>query len=246
MLLKDKHAFITGGSKGIGLGICKRFLEHGLRSLAYFSRTESPEHAVLLETAEQYQSSVYHYQGSVDDEKALQNSIADFSTKSGSLDILVNNAGITKDKLIIGLSLEDWDSVINTNLKSVFIASKSATQIMLKQRRGVIVNISSVVAIHGNAGQSNYCASKAGVIGFTKSLARETAKRGVRVNAIAPGYIKTEMTDKIHDTYKEKLQELIPLVRIGEAEDIADPCVFLCSDMSRYITGEVLVVSGGM
>ncbi len=246
MLLQNKTAFITGGSKGIGFAICKQCILNGVSQLAYFSRHISPQHDELLHLATQHNAKLQHYEGSVTDDVVLSQALQDFTAKAGSLDVLVNNAGITRDKLIIGLQESDWDDVIQTNLRSVFIACKVASKIMLKQRSGSIVNISSIVGITGNVGQSNYAASKAGIIGFTKSLAKEIAKRGVRVNVVSPGLIHTDMTVAINEEYKQKLLDSIPLGRMGEAEDIADPVIFLCSDMARYITGEVLVVSGGM
>lgn len=246
MLLKNKTALITGGSRGIGLEISRRFLQNGVKYLAYFSRNKSEKHGELEELAQKHNATLAHYAGSIDSETDLSNAVQDIQANTETLDILVNNAGVTRDKLIIALTLEDWDTVIGVNLRGVFIASKLVARRMLKQRSGVIVNITSVVGITGNVGQSNYAASKAGIIGFTKSLAKEVAKRGLRVNAIAPGLIQTDMTNAINETYKQKLLEQIPLGRAGEPEDIADPCVFLCSDMARYITGEVLVVSGGM
>lgn len=246
MLLKNKVAFVTGGSKGIGLSICKKFILHGVSFLAYFSRTKSADHAELEESAKKNNATFVHYEGSVDSEEQLMSALSDFHGKAGCLDILVNNAGITKDKLIIGLNTEDWDTVINVNLKSVFLACKAGSKIMLKQRSGTIVNVTSIIGMIGNVGQSNYAASKAGIIGFTKSIAKETARRGVRVNAIAPGLIDTGMSGAIPKDFKEKILEQIPLGRIGDGDEVADSCVFLCSDMSSYITGHVLVVSGGM
>ena len=246
MLLQKKTAFITGGSKGIGYAICKQCILNGVEQLAYFSRYLSPKHDELLQLANEYNVVLYHYDGSVTDDEVVSHSLQDFTVKAGKLDILVNNAGITRDKLVIGLQNDDWDDVISTNLRSVFVSCKIASKIMIKQRQGSIVNVSSVVGIEGNIGQSNYAASKAGIIGFTKSISKEIAKRGVRVNVVAPGLVRTDMTTGINEEYKQKLLDSIPLGKIGEAEDIAEPVVFLCSSMARYITGEVLVVSGGM
>jgi 3-oxoacyl-[acyl-carrier protein] reductase len=182
----------------------------------------------------------------VTDEKAVNEAIESIIAEAGKIDALVNNAGITRDGLVFRMSLEDWDAVLRTNLTSAFLVSRAAARHMIKARSGSIVNMASVVGIMGNGGQTNYAASKAGVIGFTKSLAREVSSRGVRVNAIAPGFIETAMSDKIPAEAKEKLKLGIPLGRTGKPEDVAAAALFLCSDLSSYVTGEVLKVDGGM
>ncbi len=245
-LLNGKSTFITGGSRGIGLAIVRSFLYSGSSHLAYFSRKKSEEHDELQNIAQQCGARLVHYAGSVDDENAVREAVTSFANDAGSLDIVINNAGITRDKFIIGMQEEDWQQVIEINLTGVFYVCKAATALMIKKRSGSIINISSIVALTGNAGQTNYAASKAGLIGFTKSLSREVAKRSVRVNAIAPGFIETDMTDAIGQEYKNKILENIPLARIGVPEEVADVALFLASDMSRYITGQVLSVAGGM
>jgi 3-oxoacyl-[acyl-carrier protein] reductase len=172
--------------------------------------------------------------------------IADILGREGRIDILVNNAGITRDGLLMRMKTEDWDAVLDTNLKSTFLLSRAVVRHMIKQKEGCILNVSSIVGISGNGGQTNYSASKAGIIGFTKSLAREVASRNVRVNAIAPGFIETTMTDKIPVDFKTKLKESIPLGRVGSAEEVANAALFLCSSLSTYVTGAVLHVDGGM
>lgn len=245
-LLAGKSAFITGGSRGIGCATVLRFLEHGASHVAYLSRHKSEKHADMEALAKRNGGRVVHFEGSVDDEQIVKDAIAATAKDAGALDIAVNNAGITRDKFIIGMSREDWDQVLSVNLIGAFFVCKAATSIMAKQRSGSIINISSIVGVHGNAGQTNYSASKAGLIGLTKSLAKEIAKRSVRVNAVAPGFIETDMTDAISEMHREKLQEYIPMARIGTSEEVADACVFLASDLSRYVTGQVLSVCGGM
>ncbi len=245
-LLENKTAFVTGGSKGIGFHIVKGFLEQGVKYLLYFSRSESKDHSILKEISDENGAILRYVQGDVSDKGCIIETISSMVKEAGSLDIVVNNAGITKDKLIIGMKDEDWNDVININLTGTFNINKTATMHMIKQRSGSIINISSIVGVTGNAGQTNYSASKAGVIGFSKSLAREIARRGVRVNVVAPGFIKTDMTDSIRTEYKEKLLDQIPMGRVGKAKEIADACIFLSSHMASYITGQVLFVTGGM
>jgi 3-oxoacyl-[acyl-carrier protein] reductase len=244
-LLAGKTCVVTGGSKGIGRSIVELFLREG-GSVFYFSRSEAEEPAGLTAAAHAGGGTVKWVSCDVTDEKAVNEAIESIIAEAGKIDALVNNAGITRDGLVFRMSLEDWDAVLRTNLTSAFLVSRAAARHMIKARSGSIVNMASVVGIMGNGGQTNYAASKAGVIGFTKSLAREVSSRGVRVNAIAPGFIETAMSDKIPAEAKEKLKLGIPLGRTGKPEDVAAAALFLCSDLSSYVTGEVLKVDGGM
>jgi 3-oxoacyl-[acyl-carrier protein] reductase len=214
--------------------------------LFYFPRSEAEDASALAAAAEAGGGAVKWVSCDVTDEKAVNGAIEAIIAGAGRIDALVNNAGITRDGLVFRMSLDDWDAVLRTNLTSAFLVSRAAARHMIKARSGSIVNMASIVGITGNGGQTNYSASKAGVIGFTKSLARELSSRGVRVNAIAPGFIETAMSDKIPAEAKEKLKLGIPLGRTGKPEDIAKAALFLCSDLSSYITGEILKVDGGM
>jgi 3-oxoacyl-[acyl-carrier protein] reductase len=244
-LLAGKTCVVTGGSKGIGRAIVELFLREGA-SLFYFSRGEAEDPAGLAAAAQIGGGTVKWISCDVTDEKAVNGAIESIISEAGRIDALVNNAGITRDGLVFRMSLDDWDAVLRTNLTSAFLVSRAAARHMIKARSGSIVNMASVVGIMGNGGQTNYAASKAGVIGFTKSLARELSSRGVRVNAIAPGFIETAMSEKIPAEAKEKLKLGIPLGRPGKPEDVAKAALFLCSDLSSYITGEILKVDGGM
>lgn len=245
MLLQEKVSFITGGSKGIGESIVLRYLEEGAH-VYYFSRSKCKNHDEMERIAQSRNVRVVYIQGRVSNEDEIQSAIKQVNSNEGRLDILVNNAGITRDKLFIGMQKEDWEQVLDVNLTSIYYSSKIVVPIMLKQRSGSIINMSSIVAITGNPGQVNYCTSKAGMIGFTKSLALEIAKKQIRVNAIAPGFISTDMTNAISEDYKQKIIEQIPMKQIGMPLDIANACVFFGSDLSQYITGQVLTVSGGL
>lgn len=244
-LLKGKNALITGASKGIGRAIAVRFAEEGA-SVA-FTYLSSVEQAKALEAelaakgvkAKGYRSDASDFTQA---DKLINDVIADF----GSVDVLVNNAGITMDNLLLRMTEEAWDRVMNVNLKSCFNTVKAVTKPMMKQKSGSIINMTSVVGIKGNAGQANYAASKAGIIGFTKSVALEIGSRGIRCNAIAPGFIETEMTDKLDEKTIQLWRDAIPLKRGGKPEDVAAACVFLASDMSSYVTGQTLQVDGGM
>jgi 3-oxoacyl-[acyl-carrier protein] reductase len=244
-LLQGKTALVTGASKGIGRSIALKYVEQGAN--VAFTYLSSVEQGQALEAelaakgikAKGYRSDASDYAQA---EKLVNDVIADF----GSLDILVNNAGITQDNLLLRMTEEMWDKVINVNLKSCFNTVKAATKQMMKQKSGSIINMTSVVGIKGNAGQSNYAASKAGIIGFTKSVALELGSRGIRSNAIAPGFIETEMTAVLDPKTVQSWRDAIPLKRGGKPEDVADACVFLGSDMSTYISGQVLQVDGGM
>ena len=244
-LLEGKTAIITGASRGIGKGIATVFSEHGAN--VAFTYSASVEAAKALEAELQvhgtivkgYQSNAANFD---DSQKLAEDVLADF----GSIDILVNNAGITKDNLLMRMGEADFDKVIEVNLKSVFNMTKAVQRTMLKQRKGSIINMSSVVGLKGNAGQTNYAASKAGIIGFSKSVALELGSRNIRSNVIAPGFIETEMTAKLDEATVAGWRSGIPLKRGGSPEDVANACVFLASDLSSYITGQTINVDGGM
>src|SRR6187431_1076075 len=244
-LLAGKTALITGASKGIGRAIAVRYAEHGANvAFTYLSSVEQGQALEAELTAKGVKAKGYRSDASdfTQAEKLINDVIADF----GTLDILVNNAGITADTLLLRMTEEMWDKVINVNLKSCFNTVKAVTKQMMKQKGGSIINMTSVVGLKGNAGQANYAASKAGIIGFTKSVALELGSRNIRSNAIAPGFIETEMTAELDQKVIEEWKQGIPLKRGGTPEDVADAVVFLASDMSRYISGQVLQVDGGM
>ncbi len=244
-MLTDKIALVTGASRGIGAQIAKSLAKEGAAVIINYNGSEEKAQAVADEiTADGGRAEIY--QCSVSDFTACGEMIQDIIKKYGRIDILVNNAGITRDGLLMKMSEEDFDAVIDTNLKGAFNTIRHMSRYFLKQKSGKIINISSVSGILGNAGQANYSASKAGVIGLTKSVARELASRGINVNAIAPGFIATDMTEAMTDEAKAKMTETIPLKRIGETKDIANMAVFLASDKSDYITGQVFAVDGGM
>ncbi|MFN0050460.1 MAG: 3-oxoacyl-[acyl-carrier-protein] reductase [Cytophagales bacterium] len=244
-LLENKVALITGASKGIGNSIAHVFAQHGAQvAFTYLSSVEKGE---ALETElSKYGTKAKGYRSDASGFKAAEELINTIVADFGKLDIVINNAGITKDGLLMRMSEEQWDEVIRVNLKSVFNVTKAATKIMMKQKYGSIVNMSSVVGIKGNAGQANYAASKAGIIGFSKSVAIELGSRNIRCNVVAPGFIETEMTEILDAKVKEEWASAIPLRRAGQAKDVAEACVFLGSDLSSYITGQVLQVDGGM
>ena len=244
-LLKDKVALITGGSRGIGRSICKSFAENGCNiAFTYNSSKESAE--TLIDELKEYNVKVKLYKSDASNYKdsiaLLETVVTDFE----KIDILVNNAGITKDNLLIRMDDSEFKDVIDINLGSVFNLTKASIKFFLKQREGSIINISSVVGIRGNAGQSNYAASKAGIIGFSKSIALELGSRNIRCNVIAPGFIETEMTGSLPVEVVEKWKESIPLKRSGKPNDVGNACVFLASYLSSYITGQVLQVDGGL
>lgn len=244
-LLAGKTALITGASKGIGRKIAEKFAEQGAN--VAFTYLSSIEKGQALETELQaFGTQVKGYRSDASKFAEAEQLITDIVADFGALDIVVNNAGITKDGLLMRMSEENWDEVINVNLKSVFNVSKAASKVMMKARKGSIINMSSVVGVQGNAGQANYAASKAGIIGFSKSLAKELGSRNIRTNVIAPGFIRTEMTDVLDPKVVQGWEEGIPLKRAGEPEDVANACLFLASDMSAYVTGQVLSVCGGM
>ena len=244
-LLEGKTAIITGASRGIGRGIARVFAEHGA-NLAFTFSNSATAAEVLEKELGLLGTKVKSYQSNAADFEAAQQLVADVLDDFGKIDILVNNAGITKDNLLMRMGEEDFDKVIEINLKSVFNMTKAVQRTMLKQRKGSIINMSSVVGVKGNAGQTNYAASKAGIIGFSKSVALELGSRNIRSNVIAPGFIETEMTDKLDPEIVAQWRAGIPLKRGGSPEDIANACVFLASELSAYITGQTLHVDGGM
>ena len=244
-LLEGKTALVTGASRGIGRGIAILFAQHGANvAFTYLSSVEKGE--ALEKELSAFGIKAKGYRSDAADFKAADELVNAVVADFGTVDVLVNNAGITRDTLLMRMSEQQWDEVINANLKSVFNLTKAVQRPMLKQRKGSIINMSSVVGVKGNAGQSNYAASKAGIIGFTKSIALELGSRNIRSNAIAPGFIETEMTGALDQKVVESWRDAIPLKRGGTAEDVANACLFLASDMSAYITGQTLNVCGGM
>ncbi len=244
-MLTGKNAVVTGGGRGIGSGICLQLASLGANVVInYAGNSESAEKTALLCRAKGVKAVTFKADVSVAAQatELIEKCISEF----GSIDILVNNAGVTRDNLIMRMSEEDFDQVINTNLKGAFLCTKTACRPMMKQRFGRIINIGSVVGGHGNAGQCNYAASKAGIVGFSMSMAKEFATKGVTVNVVAPGYIETDMTDVLSDTVKDQIKATIPVGRLGSADDIANAVAFLASPSSSYITGQTLYVDGGM
>lgn len=244
-LLQDKTALVTGASRGIGSGIAMAMAEAGA-NVAFTYRSSEEKAKELEDALSKYGVKAKGYKSDAADFAAAEELVNSVIEEFGSLDILVNNAGITKDNLLMRMNEEMWDDVMRVNLKSCFNTVKAATRQLMKQRGGSIINITSVVGIKGNAGQANYAASKAGIIGFTKSVALELGSRGIRCNAIAPGFIETEMTEALDQKMVDEWKNAIPLKRGGTPEDVANACVFLASDMSSYISGQVLQVDGGM
>lgn len=244
-MLNSKNAVVTGATRGIGREIAITLAKNGA-NLAINYRSYNEEVENLIETLKGYGAKVVATKCDVSNEDEVANFINEAKNTLGSIDILVNNAGITKDGLILRMKEQDFNDVIDVNLKGTFNTTKAVSGIMMKQRHGKIVNISSVVGITGNVGQCNYAASKAGVIGFSKSVARELATRGVTVNVVAPGYINTDMTKVLSDKVKDAVIETVPMKRIGEPDEVANLVLFLASDLSNYITGQVINVDGGM
>lgn len=244
-LLEGKTAIITGASRGIGEGIARTFAEAGAHIAFTYRSSETKAKALEKALSEKgvkvkaYQSDAADYAGT---EKLIQQILEDF----GTIDIVVNNAGITQDNLILRMSEEQWDAVIDTNLKSVFNMTKQLARPMMKNRGGSIINITSIVGVRGNAGQSNYAASKAGIIGFTKSIAQELGSRNIRCNAIAPGFIETEMTEQLDDATRDSYLSNIPMKRFGRTEEVAQAALFLASDLSSYVSGQTLSVCGAL
>lgn len=238
MEFKDKVVIVTGGSRGIGKSIAESFKQDGAEVIITYKNSVNGEHFDSL--------GIKHFQCDVADIKAVQGLTDEIVKQFGKIDILVNNAGVTKDGLLMRMSEEDWDIVIDTNLKGVFNFIKSVTRPMMGKRYGKIVNITSISGIMGNPGQANYSASKAGVIGLTKSVAKELASRNINVNAVAPGFIETEMTDKLSDDVKQNYLNSIPLKRFASADEVSALVKFLSSDKSSYITGQTICIDGGL
>ena len=245
MLLSGKKALVTGSSRGIGKEIAKKFISEGACVWGICTKPSAAKEE-LEALAKEHGVTFVEMYANAGDAEVWANTIKEALKQAGSFDVLVNNAGITKDGLSFRMKMEDWQNVININLTSAFIASQIVSSDMIRQRKGSIINMSSIVGVHGQGGQVNYSASKAGLIGLTKSLAKETGSRGVRVNAIAPGFIQTDMTGALPEDLQKTMIDSVPLKRAGVPEDIANAAVFLASDMSTYITGQVIGVDGGM
>lgn len=244
-LLEGKVALITGASRGIGEAIAKKYAEQGAHIA--FTFLSSEQRARSLENDLRSNSSkVQAYRSNAASFSEAEKLVRDVIAEFGRIDIVVNNAGITRDNLLLRITEDQWDEVIDTNLKSVYNITKQVIKPMMKQRSGSIINMSSVVGVSGNPGQSNYAASKAGIIGFSKSIAQEMGSRNIRCNAIAPGFIETEMTDTLSDEVKKEFMKSIPMGRYGTAEEVANLCLFLGSDLSTYINGQVIHICGGL
>ena len=244
--MERKVALITGGSRGIGKAIAKKFAKAGYDIVINYVSESAELGKVKEEMIENRNVDILFVKADVTNYNGCEEMIKEVINKFGRIDVLVNNAGITKDGLLMRMKEEDFDKVIEVNLKGTFNVTKNVIPYMMKQRSGKIVNISSVVGIGGNAGQANYAASKAGIIGFTKSVAKELASRNILANCVAPGFIKTDMTDVLSDTVKENINKQIPLNKMGEADEVANAVYFLASEENTYITGQVLNVDGGM
>ncbi len=245
MQLKDKVALVTGGTQGIGYAIAEEFLKAGA-VVAITGRDRPKTEGVAAKLAAASGGKCLGFGADVSKSAEVDALFKELVAATGRLDILVNNAGITKDGLLMRMSEEDWDAVLNTNLKGAFLCSKAACRPLLKAKGGRIINISSIVGLAGNAGQANYVASKAGLVGLTKSMAKELASRDITVNAVSPGFIRTAMTDELTPEQAQGMLAQIPLGRFGEAQDIAQACLYLAGDSGRYITGQVLRVDGGL
>jgi 3-oxoacyl-[acyl-carrier protein] reductase len=245
-LLAGKVALVTGGSRGIGAAIVARFAEQGANVAFTYLSSEEKAKALATELTNTHGVVVQAYRSDASNYAEAEALVNDVVRDFGQVDILVNNAGITRDNLMLRMTEDQWDQVINTNLKSIFNLTKHILRPMLKAKKGSIINISSIVGVTGNAGQANYAASKAGVFGFTKSVAKEVGSRSIRCNAIAPGFIETEMTDALDEKTKEAYLANIPMKRFGSGEEVADACVFLGSDMSGYISGQTISVCGAL
>lgn len=245
MLLEGKKTLVTGGSRGIGREIVLAFLREGA-SVYYMDLAEGDSLAEYREIAGKHGQTAAFFEGNVADEESVGTAIEAILQQAGNLDVLVNNAGITRDNLLFRMSSKEWNDVISVNLTSAFYTSKLVLRHMAKQRSGSVINVASIVGIIGNGGQVNYSASKAGMIGLTKSSAREVAKRNVRVNAVAPGFINTKMTQELTEEQQNALKTQIPMERIGEPEEVAKVITFLASDLASYLTGQVIHVTGGL
>jgi 3-oxoacyl-[acyl-carrier protein] reductase len=244
LLLKDRVSIITGGSRGIGSALVKKFIEHG--SHVIFTYRSSEDQARKLEESLRGEGQIQGIRSDATSAQDVESLIKSVIDSHSRIDILVNNAGITDDTLMLRMTEEQWDRVIQTNLRSVFLMTRQVLKTMIRQRHGSIINLSSVVGISGNAGQANYAASKAAIIGFTKSIAKEVGSRNIRCNAIAPGFIETDMTDKLDEKTQQNYLQNIPLRRFGRAEEVAELAAFLGSDLSAYVTGQVLSICGGL
>ncbi|GFN36510.1 3-oxoacyl-[acyl-carrier-protein] reductase [Tepidimicrobium xylanilyticum] len=245
MNLSNKVALVTGGSRGIGKAIALELSKYGANiAISYLNNEEKAKEVV--KEIEKNGVKGMSIKADISKETDVQNMVKAIEAEMGSIDILVNNAGITKDNLLIRMGAEEWDDVINTNLKGTYICTKLVARGMMKKRYGKIINIASIVGVTGNIGQGNYSASKAGVIGFTKAIAKELASRGINVNAVAPGFIETDMTELLKEDIKDSLVKSIPMRRIGKPEDVANIVVFLASEKADYITGQVINIDGGM
>ncbi|WP_099352391.1 3-oxoacyl-[acyl-carrier-protein] reductase [Fredinandcohnia onubensis] len=244
-MLNGKVALVTGASRGIGRTIAIELAKAGAKVAVNYSGSEQKANEVVDEIKALGQEA-FAIQANVSDADSVTNMVKEVISTFGSLDILVNNAGITRDNLLMRMKEEEWDDVININLKGVFLSTKAVTRQMMKQRSGKIINIASIVGVSGNPGQANYVAAKAGVIGLTKTAAKELASRNITVNAVAPGFITTDMTEKLPEDVKNEMLKLIPLNRFGETTDISGVVLFLASDNSNYMTGQTLHIDGGM
>ena len=244
-LLEGKTALITGASRGIGRRIAEKFAENGANvAFTYLSSVEKGQ--ALEQDLSKYNTKVKGYRSDASKFDAAQELVDSVVADFGGIDIVINNAGITQDNLLLRMNEEQWDNVIDVNLKSIFNVTKAATKPMMRAKAGVFINMSSIVGVQGNAGQANYAASKAGIIGFSKSVAKELGARNIRCNVITPGFIQTEMTDKLDEKVVEEWSKMVPLKKMGQTDDVANLAVFLASDMSAYITGQVVSVCGGM
>ena len=242
-LLKNKVAIITGGSRGIGEGIVRKYVEQGASVVFTYRSSSERADSIVAELGSERVMALRSDASRMEDAESLIKATVE---KFERIDVLINNAGITKDTLMLRMNESQWDDVMDVNLKSVFVMTKSVLKTMMKQRAGSIIHMSSVVGVFGNAGQANYAASKAGIIGFSKSIAKEVGSRNIRSNVIAPGFIQTEMTGELDEKTRDNYISNIPLKGFGQPEDIANGCVYLGSDMSRYVTGQVLSICGGM
>lgn len=245
MKLKDRVAIVTGAGRGIGAAIARELASQGARVVVNYSKSADAADLVVKEI-EAAGGAAIAVQANVFDLEQVEAMVKTAIATYGRIDILVNNAGITRDKLLLRMSVEDWDAVVDTNLKGAFVCLKAVAPILLKQRSGVVINVGSVVGKVGQPGQINYAASKSGLVGLTKSAAKEFGSRNIRVNAIAPGFIETEMTDIMKPEAKDAIRKLVPLARFGAGEDVAHLVSFLCSDDSSYIHGEVISIDGGL
>lgn len=244
-MLKGKNALVTGASRGIGRAIALELARQGANVAVNYAGSEAKAQAVV-EEIEQIGSKAFKVQADVANESDVQDMVKEVISQFGSVDILVNNAGVTRDNLLMRMKEEEFDQVINTNLKGVFVCTKAVTRHMMKQRAGKIVNVASIVGVSGNPGQANYVAAKAGVIGLTKTTAKELATRNIYVNAVAPGFISTDMTDQLTEKQRESMLAMIPLEKLGTPEEVAKVVRFLASDDSSYITGQTIHIDGGM